>query len=95
MCSSARLLREGTHREHLLREDAGLKMGDLPVPPSLLAIALRFTNRRDLWDKISGDLVVSVEKLRSIGFRWKVESPQALRALGAICASELKRARRV
>lgn len=67
----------------LLREGAGIRGSGLPVPPAVLSAILRIFSRGDLWDKIGGDLVVSVEKLRSFGFQWKVDTRAGLRVLGA------------
>ena len=66
-----------------LREGAGMRGGGLRVPPTVLSAILRLIGRADLWDKIAGDLVVSVEKLRTFGFRWRVDTREGLRALGA------------
>ena len=72
-----------------LREGAGMRGGGLRVPPAVLSALLRLTGRADLWDKIAGDLVVSVEKLRTFGFRWKVDTHEGLRALGAMFSGRL------
>jgi UDP-glucose 4-epimerase len=71
-----------------LRLGAGYSIGALPVPPKLLEQALRWTGRQDLWEKLSGDLVVSVDKLRDCGFSWLVETREALRELGKAYRSE-------
>jgi UDP-glucose 4-epimerase len=75
-----------------LRLGAGYSIGALPVPPALLAQALRWTGRYELWDKLSGDLVVSVDKLRDYGFSWQVETREALRLLGKGYAADRKAA---
>jgi UDP-glucose 4-epimerase len=67
----------------LLREGAGMRGGGLRVPPTVVSALLRLLGRGDLWEKIAGNLVVSVEKLRKFGFEWKVETRDGLRALGA------------
>lgn len=66
-----------------LREGAGISGGGIRMPPALLALALRTLGRFDVWDKIGGELVVSVERLKQCGFRWKVDTRSGLRALGA------------
>ena len=67
----------------LLRQGAGMRGGGLRVPPPILSTIFRMFGRDDLWDKIGGDLVVSVEKLRSFGFQRKVDTREGLRALSA------------
>ena len=66
-----------------LREGAGMGGGGVRVPPALLSLTLRSLGRADMWDKLAGDLIVSVEKLSRFGFRWKVDTGEGLRALGA------------
>ena len=51
--------------------------------PLLLSGALHMLGRGELWDKIAGDLVVSVDKLAKLGFKWLTNTQDALRALGA------------
>ena len=70
-----------------LREGAGRKGKALAVPPVLLSTAFRSLCRGDIWDRISGGLVVSVEKLKRAGFRWKVGTHEGLRALGTSYAA--------
>lgn len=72
-----------------LREGAGMRGGGLRVPPAVLSALLRLMGRADLWDKIAGDLVVSVEKLRTFGFQWRVNTREGLRALGEMFSGRL------
>ena len=67
----------------LIRSGAGLSPHGLRVPPALLAGALHLLRRGELWEKIAGDLVVSVDKLAGLGFKWRTNTQDALRALGA------------
>jgi UDP-glucose 4-epimerase len=50
---------------------AGLGRGPrlIPVPPSLLALALRATGRAQVWDRIGGDCIVDPVKLLAAGWR--------------------------
>ena len=66
-----------------LREGGGMRGGGLRVPPAILSTLVRLIGRANVWDNISGDLVVSVEKLRTFGFRWRVDTRKGLSALGA------------
>ena len=72
-----------------LREGTGMRGGGLPVPPAILSALARLIGAAGLWDKIAGNLVVSVEKLSTFGFRWKVDTREGLRALGAIFSGRL------
>jgi UDP-glucose 4-epimerase len=72
-----------------LRVGAGMRGSGLPVPPAILSALARLIGGADLWDKIEGDLVVSVEKLRTFGFRWRVDTREGLRALGAMFSGRL------
>jgi UDP-glucose 4-epimerase len=72
-----------------LREGGGMRGGGLRMPPAILSALARLIGGADLWDKIGGDLVVSVEKLRTFGFRWKVDTREGLRALGAMFSGRL------
>jgi nucleoside-diphosphate-sugar epimerase len=50
---------------------AGLGRGPrlIPVPPSLLALALKATGRAHLWDRIGGNCIVEPAKLLAAGWR--------------------------
>ena len=67
-----------------LREGAGLKRSGIPVPPALLSAALRMIGRYELWEKLAGNLVTSVAKMEGLGFQWRLNTADGLRALGAI-----------
>lgn len=66
----------------LLRSGAGLSLAPLRVPPSILFGILAVLGRGDVPAKIGGQLVVSVARLRGLGFRWKISTPDGLRTLG-------------
>ena len=50
---------------------AGLRRGPrlIPVPPSLLALALEATGRAHLWDRIGGNCIVDPARLLAAGWR--------------------------
>ena len=66
----------------LLRSGAGLSLAPLRVPPSILFGVLTLLGRGEMPAKIGGQLVASVAKLRRLGFRWRISTPDGLRALG-------------
>jgi len=61
---------------------AGLGRGPrlIPVPPSLLALALRATGRAHLWDRIGGNCIVDPAKLLAAGWRPITDTPAGLAA---------------
>ena len=52
-----------------LREGLGCGPRLIPVPPSLLALALEATGRAHLWDRIGGNCIVDPAKLLAAGWR--------------------------
>jgi len=68
----------------LLREGAELRPSAIRVPPALLSTALRVIGRYEMWEKLAGNLVASTAKLRGLGFQWRLNTDDGLRALGAI-----------
>jgi nucleoside-diphosphate-sugar epimerase len=52
-----------------LREGLGRGPRLIPVPPSLLALALEATSRAHLWDRIGGNCIVDPAKLLAAGWR--------------------------
>lgn len=75
---------------YLLRSGAGLSGNSLPVPPILLATALRLLGRGELWMKLGENLVASVVKLERFGFRWRTDTTVAMRKLGTLYAKYAK-----
>lgn len=65
-----------------LRRGAGRAPGLVNVPPGLLATTLRLLGRADLWARLTGDLVVSAERIRAAGYAPKVTTAEGLFALG-------------
>lgn len=67
----------------LIRAGAGLSGDGIPVPPALMSGVLSVLGRGELWEKIGGNLVASAAKLRRSGFRWRINTRDGMRALGA------------
>jgi UDP-glucose 4-epimerase len=65
-----------------LRRGAGRAPALVPVPPRLLGVALRLMGRGDMWERLSGDLVVSTARLQALGYRPPLAPAEALQALG-------------
>ena len=61
---------------------AGLGRGPrlIPVPPSLLALALRATGRAQQWDRIGGDCIVDPAKLLAAGWQPTTDTRAGLAA---------------
>ena len=51
-----------------LRRGLGRGPRLMPVPPSLLALALKAAGRAHLWDRIGGDCIVDPAKLLTAGW---------------------------
>jgi UDP-glucose 4-epimerase len=66
-----------------LRRGAGRRPGLIPVPPGLLGAALKLVGRGDMWERLSGDLVVSTARFATLGYRPPLAPAEALAALGA------------
>jgi len=64
-------LRAGLHR----------RPGLVPVPPSLLALALRVAGRAHLWDRIGGNCIVAPTKLLAAGWRPTTDTRAGLAAM--------------
>ena len=67
-----------------IRKGAGLRGKGLAIPPRLLSVLVRSCGLGESWEKLGGDLVASVQKLRSHGFRWRIDTATALQRLGAL-----------
>lgn len=64
-----------------LREGAGRSPGLLPIPPPLLAAALRVMGRADEWERLGGSLIAEPEKLMRAGWRPLLDTRAGLVAL--------------
>lgn len=70
-----------------LRSGAGLGNAQIPIPSVLFKAVLQILGRGEMWAKIAGNLVVSVTKLESLGFQWRVTTRDGLYALGGLSKS--------
>ena len=52
-----------------MRRIAGRQPWLLPVPPAVLRAGLRAIGRQAVWERLGGDLVVSIDRLASLGWR--------------------------
>jgi len=64
-----------------LRAGAGRSSGLLPVPPSLIALALQAAGRAEEWERLGGSLVAVPDKLVAAGWRPATDSRRGLMAL--------------
>jgi nucleoside-diphosphate-sugar epimerase len=65
-----------------LRRGAGRAPGLVPVPPRILGGALKLAGRGDMWERLSGNLVVSTARLQALGYAPALAPAEALAALG-------------
>lgn len=66
-----------------LRKAQGRTKGLIPVPTAALSIPLRLLGRRDLWERIGGDLQADPGKLIAAGWRPKHSTADGLTALAS------------
>jgi nucleoside-diphosphate-sugar epimerase len=64
-----------------LREGEDRSPGLVPVPPTLMAKALKVFHRTDVWDRLGGDMVVDPKKLLRAGWLPPVETRAGLAAM--------------
>src|SRR5262249_36464754 len=57
------------------------RRGLLPVPPGLIAMALRGMQRADEWDRLGGEMVIDPAKLLRAGWQPPVETRAGLAAM--------------
>jgi UDP-glucose 4-epimerase len=65
----------------VIREALGRRPGLISIPPKYFERALVMLNRADVWDRLGGELVVNLKKLRSAGWDPKIDTPRALAAM--------------
>jgi nucleoside-diphosphate-sugar epimerase len=53
----------------------------VPVPPSLIAMALNALHRSDIWERLGGEMIASPTKLLHSGWRPPIDTRAALAAL--------------
>jgi len=58
----------------------------VPVPPKVLAVAFGLLKRSEMWQRLSGNLVVSSERLRRAGYSPVESTREGLRRLGRMAA---------
>ena len=64
-----------------LRRGLGRKGGLIPVPPSLLKMALRAVGRAEIYQRLAGSLVADPSALMRLGWTPPVATPEGLAAL--------------
>jgi UDP-glucose 4-epimerase len=65
----------------MLREAQGRRPWLVKMPSKLLERVLTLTSKRQLWERVAGDLVVDTTKLESLGWRAPMETYDGLRAM--------------
>jgi nucleoside-diphosphate-sugar epimerase len=65
-----------------LREGIGRPPNLISIPPQLLAAVFSFVKRSEMWERLSGNLVVSTEHLRQAGYSAVESTREGLIALG-------------
>ena len=65
----------------ILRKMQGRSLTSIYVPQVIIHLSLMMFGRKDLWARMSGDLVVDTSKLQSAGWRPTVDTYEGLRAM--------------
>jgi nucleoside-diphosphate-sugar epimerase len=68
----------------LIREGMGRSPNLIPVSAKALAVTFSLLNRSDMWERLSGNLVVSIEHLRRAGYSPLESTREGLIRLGRI-----------
>jgi nucleoside-diphosphate-sugar epimerase len=71
-----------------LRAGEGRRPGLLPVPPSLITLALNSLGRAEEWQRLNGTLVADPTKLMSAGWKPTMDTRSALAALARAGTSQ-------
>jgi nucleoside-diphosphate-sugar epimerase len=71
-----------------LRAGEGRRPGLLPVPPSLITLALNSLGRAEEWQRLNGSLVADPTKLMSAGWKPAMDTRSALAALARAGTSQ-------
>ncbi|MCH8490445.1 MAG: NAD-dependent epimerase/dehydratase family protein [Oceanicaulis sp.] len=74
------------------RAGLGRKPGLIPVPPSLIAIALKIAGKREMAERLPGALALRPTALIGTGWQAPLTSPEGLHALGSFDASPVEAA---
>lgn len=70
----------------ILRKVQGRSLMSINVPPVVMHLLLAMCGRKDLWSRLSGDLVVDTSKLESLGWRPAIDTYEGL--LGMLRAED-------
>jgi len=65
----------------VLRESQGRRPRLFYIPPKLFQLALLLANRKDIWERLGGDLVVDTSRLQALGWNPPVKTFEGLRAM--------------
>ena len=65
----------------MLRELQGRRPRLFYIPPKLFQLALLLTNRKHIWERLAGELVVDTSKLQSLGWHPPVKTFDGLRSM--------------
>jgi nucleoside-diphosphate-sugar epimerase len=64
-----------------MRAGADRSPGLVPVPPALIAMALKAMRRTDEWERLGGEMVVDPAKLLRVGWQPRIETRAGLAAM--------------
>ena len=65
----------------MLRELQGRRPRLFYIPSKLFQLALLLTNRKHIWERLGGELIVDTSKLQSLGWDPPVKTFDGLRAM--------------
>jgi len=65
----------------ILRKMQGRSLTSIYVPQVIIHLSLMMFGRKDLWARMSGDLVVDTSKLESVGWRPAIATSEGLRGM--------------
>ena len=65
----------------ILRKMQGRSLTSIYVPQVIIHLSLMMFGRKDLWARMSGDLVVDTSKLESVGWRPAISTYEGLRGM--------------
>ena len=65
----------------ILRRAQGRSVLTLPLPRVFVRILLAMSSRSDLWSRVAESMIVDTSKLKSLGWRPPIDTPEGLRAM--------------
>jgi UDP-glucose 4-epimerase len=65
----------------MLRKIQGRSSSTISVPQVIVRLLLIMCGRKDVWVRLSGDLVVDTSKLESVGWRPAIDTYEGLRGM--------------